>query len=123
MNMRWAVIAAAGLLTAADGAKEDAKVKEELQKLQGTWTFVSLEVDGNKTPEAALKGSTVVVKGDTFTTVTGDVTYKGTFKLDVAKKPKTIDLMFTEGPEKGNTSLAIYELDGDAWRICLDIGN
>ncbi|MGH9721340.1 MAG: TIGR03067 domain-containing protein, partial [Bryobacteraceae bacterium] len=33
--------------------------------------------------------------------------------------PKTLDLTFTAGPEKGNTSLGIYELDGDDWTICL----
>jgi uncharacterized protein (TIGR03067 family) len=48
-------------------------------------------------------------------------TYGGTFVLDPGKKPKTIDIKFTEGPEKGNTSLGIYELDGDTLKICLTI--
>ncbi len=33
--------------------------------------------------------------------------------------PKTFKLHFTTGPEAGNTSAGIYELDGDTWKICL----
>jgi uncharacterized protein (TIGR03067 family) len=33
--------------------------------------------------------------------------------------PKSFELHFEEGPEKGNTSFGIYELDGDRWKICL----
>jgi len=47
--------------------------------------------------------------------------YKGTYSIDVTSNPKTLDLHFTEGPEKGNTSLGIYELDGDDWKICLSL--
>ena len=48
-------------------------------------------------------------------------TYKGTFSIDPSKKPKTIDVKFREGPEKGNTSLGIYELDGDDLKLCLSV--
>lgn len=41
--------------------------------------------------------------------------------MDGAKNPKTIDMIFTEGPEKGKTSLGIYELDGDNLKICLGL--
>jgi uncharacterized protein (TIGR03067 family) len=33
--------------------------------------------------------------------------------------PKSFELHFEQGPEKGNTNLGIYELDDDTWRICL----
>jgi len=48
-------------------------------------------------------------------------TYKGTFSIDPGKNPKTIDIKFTEGPEKGNTSLGIYELDGEDFKLCLTV--
>jgi uncharacterized protein (TIGR03067 family) len=117
----WVVVVAVGLLMGADESKPDAKVKDEIAKLQGTWAFVSVEMDGKKTDPNLVKGSKIVIKGDNFTAISGGATYKGTFKVDVAKKPKTLDINFTEGPEKGNTSLAIYELDGDTWKICLTI--
>ena len=72
-------------------------------------------------PEQAIAGSKLEIAGNKFTSTTGDVVYKGTYKLDATQKPKTIDLMFTEGPEKGTTALGIYELNGDTWRICLTV--
>lgn len=46
--------------------------------------------------------------------------YGGTIRIDDQKKPSTIDLTFTEGPEKGNTNAGIFEFLGDDWRICLN---
>jgi uncharacterized protein (TIGR03067 family) len=121
MRKHALLVLAVGLLIAADNSKEDGKMKEEVEKLQGTWNFTSLEVQGMKFPEKAFAGSQIVIKGNSFTTLSGEATYKGTFKVDITKQPKTLDLNFTEGPEKGNTSLAIYELEGDNWKICLTV--
>ena len=41
--------------------------------------------------------------------------------IDPRKKPKTINMKFTDGPEKGNTSLGIYDLEGDDFKLCLTI--
>jgi RNA polymerase sigma factor (sigma-70 family) len=101
---------------------EEAKMKAELKKLQGTWNMVALEIENAKMAANAFKGSKIVVKDDTFTTISMGANYKGTLKIDITSTPKTIDMMFTEGPEKGNTSLGIYELDGDTWKICLTLG-
>jgi uncharacterized protein (TIGR03067 family) len=95
---------------------------DALEKLQGTWTFVALEVEGAKLPEAMLIGSNIIIKGDTFKSISAGITYEGTIKIDVSKTPKTLDLIFTDGPEKGTTSLGIYELVGDNLRICLSLG-
>ncbi len=90
----------------------------EIKALQGTWTIVSLEVDGQKM-EGSPSGQ-VVVKGDRFTTISMGAAYEGVVEVDATRKPKHFNLVFTEGPEKGNTNRGIYELDGDAWRICLN---
>ncbi len=45
--------------------------------------------------------------------------YEGTVVVGETGSPKSFDLRFEEGPEKGNTSLGIYELTGDTWKICL----
>jgi len=96
-------------------------MKEELARLQGVWSIVALEVDGATMAEGAFRGSQIVVKGSAFETVSMGATYKGKLKVDSKKTPRTLDLMFEAGPEKGNRSLAIYELDGDTWRICLTV--
>ncbi len=91
----------------------------ELDKLQGSWNFTSLEVEGSKLPDAMLKESKIIIKGDAFTSITGGITWSGTVKADSTKNPNTIEMIFTDGPEKGKTSLGIYQLDGDKWKICL----
>jgi uncharacterized protein (TIGR03067 family) len=96
-------------------------MKEELAKLQGAWSIDALEVDGATMQESSVRGSQIVVKGSAFDTISMGATYKGKLKIDPAKTPKTLDLIFEAGPEKGNRSLAIYELDGDTWRICLTV--
>src|SRR5207244_11981360 len=79
-------------------------------------------IDGMKLPAQAVKSSRLVLKDDQFTMTDPVATYKGTFKIDVSKKPKTIDLIFTEGPEKGKTNYGIYELEGDTYKLCIDMG-
>jgi uncharacterized protein (TIGR03067 family) len=47
---------------------------------------------------------------------------KGTFKLDPSAKPKAIDITGTEGPNKGKTIPAIYELTDDTLTVCYNLG-
>jgi uncharacterized protein (TIGR03067 family) len=96
-----------------------AKTKSgDVEALQGTWSIAALELDGQ--PMAAIPaGACIIVKGARFTTEGMGAEFAGEMTLDASAKPKTFDLKFTTGPEKGNTSLAIYELDGDSWKMCL----
>jgi len=108
---------------AAEGPEKGATMKSDLEKLQGAWSVSTLEIDGRKMAENIFAGSKIVLNGRKFTTISMGATYKGTFKIDAASTPKTLDLNFTEGPEKGNTSLGIYELDGATWKICLTVSS
>lgn len=94
---------------------------DALKKLQGTWNIVGLEVEGSKMPQAASAGSKIVIEGDRFTSLSMGATYEGTMTVDTSKTPHELDIHFTDGPEKGNTSHAIYEIDGDTWRLCLTV--
>jgi uncharacterized protein (TIGR03067 family) len=120
MSKYAVLVLAAGLSVAADDAKKD-PLDEEYAKFEGTWQIVSLEVDAMRIPAETIKESRLIIKGKEFTMKEKIATYKGAFTIDPGKKPKTIDLKFTEGPEKGNTSLGIYELDGDDFKLCLTI--
>jgi uncharacterized protein (TIGR03067 family) len=119
------LIVAAGLLVAADDPKkEDAPkkedlIKKELAKFQGTWIVVSVEdKDGKRTAED-LGVIKLTIKDNKFTlTVDGKVEAAGTFKIDPTKKPKTVDTTHTEGVLKGETTLGIYELNGDTRKGC-----
>ena len=95
------------------------KEKADTDLLQGSWSVVTLEVEGQRMPSEMLSAARIVVKGDRFQSLGMGATYEGTLKLDATITPKELDLTFAAGPEKGNTSLGIYELAGDDWRICL----
>ena len=113
------------ILTASGGtgarADDKADAEKELKKLQGTWTFESVEVGGKEAPAADYKSMTVTFEGGKFTVKTGDeVIQVGTEKLDPSKSPKAIDVTMTEGPNKGAVMLGIYEIDGDTLKVCFD---
>ena len=89
---------------------------QDLDRLQGNWNIVSLEMDGQSMSGG---GARIVVQGNRFTSIAMGATYEGTVEVDESAAPKRFDLHFDQGPEKGNRSLGIYELDGDTWKICL----
>lgn len=110
---RYALLAlVAVFLVAADDPKD------ELKKLVGTWMMVSGEEDGQKFAEQTIKGAKMVIKGDQYDVKIGEVTFMGTLKVDPSKKPHAIDATETEGPFKGKTTLGIYELEGDSFKVC-----
>jgi uncharacterized protein (TIGR03067 family) len=119
--IRYAVLVLAAGLSVADHDSKKEPLEMEYAKLEGTWLVVSLEVEGLKIPGDTIKDSRLFIKGNEFTMKEKIATYRGNFIIDSSKKPKTIDINFTEGPEKGNTSLGIYELDGDDLKLCLTI--
>ncbi len=64
-----------------------------------------------------LKTIKLVIKDDKYTVTVGEKTDQGTLKRDTKAKPMTLDIVGTEGPNKGKTILAIYELKGDTLKV------
>ncbi|MFZ1682499.1 MAG: TIGR03067 domain-containing protein [Candidatus Zixiibacteriota bacterium] len=93
----------------------------DLTLLQGAWNIVSLEVDGNSVPKMFFSGSQIVIDGTRFKTKAMGATYEGTVTIDESTSPKRLTIAFDLGPEKGNSSYGIYELNGNDWRLCLTI--
>src|SRR5438105_839646 len=91
----------------------------DLDRLQGTWHVTSLELDGRPLAAASFGGSQIVVEGDRFTSLNMGATYNGTLALDERANPKTFDLLFSAGPERGRRNLGIYTLEAKRWIICL----
>ena len=81
----------------------------------------SKEEDGKKLSEEEIKDVIMTNDGSGKSSVRcGDkVIAEATVKLDPMKKPKTIDVTFTEGERKGKTLLGIYEIESDAFRVCV----
>jgi uncharacterized protein (TIGR03067 family) len=89
--------------------------------IQGTWLPSAAEFAGEKFPDEIRKTIKLVIKDDNYTVTVGTKVDKGTVKLNASAKPKTLDITGTDGPNKGKTILAIYELDGDTLRVCYDL--
>ena len=80
---------------------------------------VEVEIGGEKVPPKLLEKDTLVLKANRFASFVAGRLVHGDFKIDPLAKPKTIDIIFTEGPGKGHSQKGIYELDGDTQKICI----
>lgn len=99
-------------LAAADKPGEEA-TKMDMKKLEGTWNMVAGEKEGQQAPEDFAKNFKLTFADEKVTATEKENKSEGTFKLEAAKKPKTID--FTFGPRKMK---GIYLLEGDNLKIC-----
>jgi uncharacterized protein (TIGR03067 family) len=118
----WVVVVA---LLAAGGTLQGEVGKDAgddvLKKIQGTWKFVSQEMDGKPRPKEELSKQTITFDGDKWTVRRdGKVVQAGTHKFDPAKKPPQVDAVVTEGEDKGFTMLGVYELTADTLKVCFD---
>lgn len=95
-----------------------AEDKKPADKLSGKWQPTSMQLGETKVPAEQLGKTTLVIDGDKYSVTAGGTVDKGTLKLDTAAKPKAMDITGTDGPNKGKTLLAIYELDGDKLTVC-----
>jgi uncharacterized protein (TIGR03067 family) len=112
--MKWLAILslAVGLAAPGDGAKKD-EAKNELEKLQGTWSITKVERDGDDLSDQ-VGGAEMEINGEKYAAPN----IAASFKLDPSKNPKAIDISYTEGPAAGQTVKGIYKLDGDTFTIC-----
>ena len=94
---------------------------QQLKALEGDWRFASLEIDGVTAPGAALTQSRLLIDGDRFRTETPEAVYEGVFTIDPEATPPQITIEFVEGPEAGNRSEGLYELNGDQLTLCLGL--
>jgi uncharacterized protein (TIGR03067 family) len=98
-----------------------ADAKEDGKAIQGTWVPISAELGTEKLPEEALKDMKLTLTDGKYSVEFGKMLDKGTFTLDPGKKPASMDIEGTEGPNKGKTFPAIYELSGDSLKVCYDL--
>jgi uncharacterized protein (TIGR03067 family) len=96
-------------------ARADDKADAEREKLQGTWTAVSIEADGLKALGEKAKSFKLVFAGDKVTMAgkSGDAEYS--FHLDPAKTPKQLDIE----TKKDAPTQCIYEFDGKRLKLCM----
>jgi uncharacterized protein (TIGR03067 family) len=95
--------------------------KDDVKNMEGTWLAATAELAGAPFPDKIRQSMKLILKGDRYTVFVGKMPDQGTCKVDASKKPKALDITGTDGPNKGKTFLAIYELNGDTLKVCYDL--
>ena len=93
----------------------------EAKTLQGNWAPIKGELAGKPMTEAVLKTISLKLDNGKYDVSAGGLPDKGTYTIDSTTKPKSMTVTGTEGPNKGKTYPAIYELKDDTLRICYDL--
>jgi uncharacterized protein (TIGR03067 family) len=105
-------------LSAATTPEPD-KQQSDRDRLQGSWTCVSMERNGKAIPPESYKDGVLVMDGDTFTYTQGkQLVSLGMRVLHPESSPKGFDDHHSAGRFKGKTYLGIYELQGDLFKTC-----
>lgn len=89
--------------------------------IQGTWIPISAELAGQPLPQQVLNTIRLTLTENRYTAVVAGATDVGDLILRSNQQPRAMDILGTEGPNKGKTFLAIYELTGDSLKICYDL--
>src|SRR5688572_4506795 len=92
-------------LILAAGAAAQGTSSQERASLDGTWLVTSLSLNG-KVFGGDGGEVTITITSNTYEqAVNGQVNERGTTKIDLSKKPMTIDFIITEGPDQNTTQL------------------
>ncbi len=86
--------------------------------VQGVWKISAVETEGNTVSSEDLDGYRVTIQGSSYVLQAPDRTSHGTLTLDPSKEPKQMDIHPSDGPDEGQTLLAIYEAGGGKFRVC-----
>jgi uncharacterized protein (TIGR03067 family) len=104
------------------GAVADVKddAAKETKAAAGTWEVSSMTIDGKEVPLPKEGRPRLTIHEDgSYTVKTGDkVEEKGLGKVTPGKTPTVVDITASEGPNKGKTMQAIFEVKGDEMRVC-----
>ena len=95
-------------------------IEKDYALFNGVWAFDLVEVDGAKQPDVPFETNRMIVVSAErrFIVVQGKKITRGSFTMDATKTPKQIDIIATNSQGKSLTTLAIYELEGDTYKVC-----
>jgi uncharacterized protein (TIGR03067 family) len=114
----------AALANADDKDTNDDAIKKELAALEGTWELVGKEFLGKRSTKEQieeLNDDRVVLKGDRLTVRNEErktVLSEAVIRINLKTKPKSVEVTYTAGLSKGETTPAIYEIEGDTLKVC-----
>jgi uncharacterized protein (TIGR03067 family) len=127
MTFLIALAIVSGLLLGVGRPGEKPNPLEDLQKIQGVWRGIELEIKGDSLPPPCARSLWLRFDKDTFTIEQGGkITVQGRYTIDPASKPKTIELTIidtVQAVNKGALVLGIYELQKNQLRLCTTKAN
>jgi uncharacterized protein (TIGR03067 family) len=119
------VLLLVGCSTPSSAVKSDAAQgssgHEISQMIRGTWIPLSAELAGQPFPQQVLNTIQLILTENRYTAVVAGAKDAGDLTLYPNQHPNAMDILGTEGPNKGRTILAIFELSGDSLKICYDL--
>jgi uncharacterized protein (TIGR03067 family) len=118
------VVLSACLARSVSAEEQAAEQKSAAPKHEGVWKPIAAVLGGARLPDAAVQAITLTVRGDTYEVVIEGESHadKGTYTIDATTEPKRMTIKSTEGPNRGKTFLAIYEMkDAVSMRVCYDL--
>ena len=115
------LVALATAAATALGAEKNAASDDKA--LNGTWSPTEAVLGGVPLPAPALKKITLRIDGAKYEVlVEGEpAPDQGTSTLNTNVSPKTMTIASTNGPNRGKTFPAIYELKDETLRVCYDL--
>jgi uncharacterized protein (TIGR03067 family) len=95
-------------------------LEKDYALFNGVWAFNLVVVDGAKQPDVPFETNKMIVVSAErrFIVVQGKKITRGIFQMDPTRTPKQIDVTATNSQGKSLTTLAIYELEGDTYKVC-----
>jgi uncharacterized protein (TIGR03067 family) len=100
--------------------EQNKAVGRERTLLDDTWKLAGGERAGQALAEKEFNGSTFAFDQVRFAWVRGDDTTRGTYSLDLYRRPKVLRLSYWDGRhQKWIFQSGVYELEADRLRICL----
>ena len=115
--MKQAVLAGVVCALCVMGARAQEQGKTDEDKIQGTWSFVSVEKGGIDVNDDFVKEAKLTITADKVKLAAGGKDMEAGYKLDASKKPKHMDILINEGG-KELVVKGIYALDGDELKVC-----
>jgi uncharacterized protein (TIGR03067 family) len=97
--------------------EKSAAVEAEQKRFEGSWRFVSMEMEGKDLSANLSPDDRLELKDNQFTSRNQRGSITGVFSVDPTLKPKTIEVTMTSGPRVGATLHGIYELEGDRYKV------
>jgi RNA polymerase sigma factor (sigma-70 family) len=100
-----------------------AKTEAASESLDGTWSAVGIEEDGEKAPAEVVKKFRMVIKGHEMTINPDTENRRASFKLYPGKTLNAIVMTPADGPAKGKPVVGIYSLEKGRLTLCMDRRN